>query len=285
MGFKVSDDDDDDDIVLMNGISETEVSPESYMVFVNGDNEKPLEEVVLNLDPEAGIKERQAEINAFILARIVNARKNGHTTAWVLKHAAKALDHLAKVGGTPPLKNSISNAIGLYKKAKQYYVLQKLKEHVTGLNETVGSAVKAEILDEEKPRFTSQLFHAIADEIVKPEPKFDFTYKAGRKEEQFRYDTVFSMDAINHLKNRRKKIRQTAAAAKRELTAEETTQVDECTELISECWVEFFSGAKTIYSNASDMFPEAVGTGRTTTSAVIKGVCTMNSISFGAFDV
>ena len=283
MGFQISDDDDDDDIVLMNGANETEVSADSFKVFLNGENEKPADEVILLLNGDE--KTRVAEINAFILSRIVEARKNKHTTAWVLKHTAKALDHLAYLGGTTPLKNSMSNAVGLYRKAKQYYVLQKLKEHVTGLNESVGSAVKAEILDEEKPRFTSQLFHAIADEIVKPQPKFDFTYKAGRKEEQFRYDTVCGMDAINFLKNKRKKIRQTASAAKRELTAEETAEVAECTDMINVCWEQFFSGAKTIYSNASEMFPESVGTGRTTTSAVIKGVCTGNSISFGAFDV
>lgn len=283
MAFTISDDNDDNDIISVNGESESEISEESFKLFVNGG--EAAGDVVLELHGK-GEKERVAEINSFVLDRIIDAVKAEpkHRAEWILKHAAKTLDFLAAQCGLS-LNNSANNALGLYRKAKQHYVLQELAKHVTDLNETVGVNVKGSILDSDKPRFTSRLFHAIAEEVEKPEPHFQFEYVAGRKTESIRYDAATGMAAINHLKSQRIKIQKAAKAENRGFTEAESKELGQISELISECWKEFFNGAKTIVGKSEKMFPEAVGTGRTTTSAVFKGVCTFDSINFGAFEL
>lgn len=284
MVFKISDDNDDNDIIVVNGETETEISAESFQCFISGG--KPVDEAVsLKLNGK-GEKERVAEINSFVLDRIIDAVKAEpkHRTEWILKHAATTLDFLAKQAGLE-LNNSSNNALGLYRKAKQHYVLQELAKHATDLNETVGVPVKGSILDSDKPRFTSRLFHAIAEEVEKEQPNFSFEYVAGRKTENIRYDQAVGLAAVNHLKSKRIKIQKAAKAANRELTDEESIEVAQIGELITECWRELFSGAKTIVGASEKLFPETVGTGRTTTSAVFKGVCTMDSINFGAFEL
>lgn len=44
-------------------------------------------------------------------------------------------------------------------------------------------------------------------------------------------------------------------------------------------------GAKSVLGSANALFPEQITTGRTTTSAVFKGVSTLDSINFGAFEL
>lgn len=282
MAFTIEDDFDDNDIEIKNGEVEAEVSAESFQRFVSGDSEAT-DDVVLDLHGKDE-KERVAEINNFVLSKIVTAITNGHKLPWVLKHSAKCLDWLAHQAELT-LNDSDNNALGLYKKAKQFYALKEIEALATAVNETYNCEVKASILDFDKPRFTSRLFHAIAEETTKTAPSLKFEYKAGRKTEEISYDDAFGLKVISALKSERAKIVKAAKSAGRDYTEQESARLTEISANIVEAWQEFFSGAKDIVANSNDFFPENVGTGRTTTSAVYRGVCTMDSINFGAFQL
>lgn len=283
MGFQISDDNDDNDVIVVNGETEAEVSAESFQQFIHGTSPEE-NDVVLDLVGKDE-KARLVEINEFVLNRIIDAVKAKHKLPWILKHAAKTLDWLAYQCQLT-LNDSDNNAMGLYKKAKQLYVLQELADHATACNQYADVQIAGSILDSDKPRFTSRLFHAICEEVTKPQPAFAFEYKAGRKTEVIRYDDATGLRAINALKHQRIKIQKAAAAEKRALTDAESAKVAEIGTKITEVWTEFFSGAKDIVGAAKELFPEAVGTGRTTTSAVMRAaVCTMDQINFGAFEL
>lgn len=282
MSFNVKDDFDDEDIIIPVGEDVVEVTTDSLHQFFGMTDEKPEVTLVLTGRDE---KSRVAEINAFVLNRIVEAIvDNNHKREWVIRHAAKTLDILAKQGGVT-LNKSESNAIGLYKKAKQTYAFRELTKAISDLNAEYGSNTTAVIQDSDKPRFTGALFNSLAEKVNESEPTVTFVYKAGRKEETVRLDAATGFDAVNSLNRQILDIKKAAKKENRELTDEEHTEIELLREERGRVWSRFFENAKTILANANKAFPEQIGTARTTTSGVWKSVSTMDTINFGAFEL
>lgn len=281
MAFQISDDFNVDDVEVVTGENEIEVSQESINQFFGVTDEVPNVELKLTGKDE---KSRTNEISNFILGRIVSSIKSGYKREWVIRHAAKTMDLLANQAGLE-LNNSESNAIGLYKKARQFYALSEIKRNVTALNAEYGSTTKSAIVNSDKPRFTGALFHAICEQTNSPKPDLTFVYKAGRLEETYRFDNAVGLKAIEVLKQEASKIVKLAKFEKREMTPEECQEVDEFRAEIKAVWAKFFEMAKTVVSNAAALFPEQISTGRTTTSSVLKGVSTFDTINFGAFEL
>lgn len=281
MAFDIQDDFNEDDVIIAPGENEIEVSPESLGMFFGVTEEVPKVELKLTGKDE---KSRTNEISNFILGRIVSSITSGHKRDWVIRHAAKTMDLLANQAGVE-LNNSESNAIGLYKKARQFYALGKLKEMVAGINESYGLPKSATILNSDKPRFTTSLFHSLAEQVHETAPSLQFDYVAGRKTENFRFDDATGLKAIKHLQSECSKIVKIAKAAGRDLTDEESADLTTLKEEIKVAWQKFFVGAKSVLGSANALFPEQITTGRTTTSAVFKGVSTLDSINFGAFEL
>lgn len=282
MAFNVSDDVSDDDIVVGNSSSVAgNVTEDSFKEFFQAGEEKPVEFKIQS----KGEKERVAELMDFVTGRIVAAVKRGWKTDFIIDHTAKMLTDLVHHMGLPALNNARSNAIGLWKKAKLAYMRDEILKSVTALNESVGIKIPGSILNHEKPRFGAALFNSLAENVESQEPELQFTYKAGRKEESFRYDDALGLKAIQGLKSEIVKIKRTAKAAGRELTTEEFSECKMLQDEISVVWGKFFEQSKTAIANARKMFPETVSTGRTTTSSVFKSAATCDSINFGVFEL
>lgn len=281
MSFTISDDFNVDDVEVVTGENEIEVSKDSISQFFGVTPEVPNVELKLTGKDE---KSRTNEISSFILGRIVASIKSGHKRDWVIRHAAKTMDLLAHQAGVE-LNNSESNAIGLYKKARQFYALSEIRKNVTALNEEYGSKTKSAIINSDKPRFTGALFHAICEQVNTKEPKLDFVYKAGRLEEMYRFDNAVGLKAIEVLKQEASKIVKRAKSENREMTPEECQEVDEFRAEIKSVWSKFFEMSKQVVGSAATLFPEQIATGRTTTSSVFKGISTFDSINFGAFEL
>lgn len=70
-----------------------------------------------------------------------------------------------------------------------------------------------------------------------------------------------------------------------ELHDEERADIEQISAQITGLWEKFFTGAKSAIANANKMFPESVGTGRTTTSGVFKSASTYDEVTFGVFEL
>lgn len=276
MSFEIEDDSLDVNVELA---SEIEVTKETLDSFLGISEETPNVELKLAGDE----KSNSFKIRKFIVNRIVSAIESGFKRDWVVRHAAKTLTLLSGQAGVT-LNNAESNALGLYRAAKQTYTLQKIRNLVSTLNSQYCES-KGAIMNIEKPRFTSALFHAVCEQTKSEKPDLSFTYKAGRLEESHRFDNVFNLRAINALKIEREKIHKKAKSENRELTAEESAESAQFLEEIKSVWVKFFEGSKQIVGTANKLFPENVSTGRTTTSGLFNSLATSDVINFGAFEL
>lgn len=277
----IVDDVSDDEIVIQNSVV-GDVTNDTYNEFVGAKEDG--KEVVFEIKSKDE-KKRIAELMEFVSSRIIAAVQAGWKTDFILKHTAKMLVELTHSLGLPALNNADSNALGLWKKAKSVYMRDQVLAHVSSLNAELGIKAPAHILNPEKPRFTTALFNSLAGDVENEVPSLDFVYKAGRKEETFRYDDALGLQAVKACKAEIAKIKAKAKSEKRDLTDVESADVTELNAQVSGIWAKFFEGSKTAIANANKMFPESIKTGRTTTSGVFKSASTYNSISFGVFEL
>jgi hypothetical protein len=281
-GFKIVDNVSDDDIVVSQNAAVGEITDESFREFVTMGQDA--DQVVYKIKAKDD-KARVAELHEFVSQRIIHAVQNGWKTDFIIKHTAKMLTELVHSLGLPALNNAESNALGLWKKAKTAFMRDEVLKHVTALNQSVGVNINGNMLNPDKPRFTTQLFNSLADGVVSEAPPIAFEYKAGRKSEDHRYDDALGFKAIQFCKAEIVKIKSAAKLAKRELTDEERDDVEQLSAKITDLWEKFFVGSKAAIANANKMFPESVGTGRTTTSGVFKSASTYDEINFGVFEL
>jgi hypothetical protein len=278
-GFKIVDDVSDDDIVIQNSPA-GDMTNDTYNEFVGATEDG--KEVVFKITAKDE-KKRVAELMDFVSSRIIAAVNAGWKTDFILKHTAKMLIELTHSLGLPSLNNAESNALGLWKKAKQAYMRDEILKHVTNLNAEMGIKTPAHIMNPEKPRFSTALFNALAGDVENATPALEFVYKAGRKEEKYRYDQAMGFQAISACTLEIAKIKGAAKSKGRELTEAEHDDISVLKDKRVELWTKFFEGSKTAIANARAKFPETVSTGRTTTSGVFKSASTHDEISFGVF--
>lgn len=279
--FIVVDDVSEDDVIVQNS-TVGEVTNNTYNEFVGAMQDGKKVVFVIKSKDE---KKRIAELMEFVSSRIINAVKNGWKTDFILKHTAKMLVELTHALGLPALNDADSNALGLWKKAKQAYIRDKVLENVNNINAEMGIKTVAHILNPEKPRFSAALFNALADDVNSEQPNLQFTYKAGRKEETYRYDDALGLHAVKLCKSKIVKIKAKAKTEKRDLTEDESADVAAINEQIVGIWQKFFDDGKVAIANGNKMFPESVSTGRTTTSRVFSSASTYDQISFGVFEL
>ncbi len=129
------------------------------------------------------------------------------------------------------------------------------------------------------------MFNSLAGNVENETPALEFVYKAGRKEETYRYDDAMGFQAIKACKSKIAKIKSAAKSENRQLTAIESGEIESLNRNIVTLWTKFFEGSKTAIENAKKMFPETIATGRTTTSGVFKSASTHDEISFGVFEL
>jgi hypothetical protein len=280
-GFKIVDDVSEDDVVIQNSPA-GDMTNDTYNEFVGATEDG--KEVIFKITSKDE-KKRVAELMEFVSSRIIAAVNAGWKTDFILKHTAKMLIELTHSLGLPALNNADSNALGLWKKAKQAYMRDEILKHVTSLNAEMGIKQPAHVLNPEKPRFSTALFNSLAGDVENETPALEFTYKAGRKEETYRYDDAMGFQAVKACKLEIAKIKAKAKADKRELSEAESADIAGLNGKVVELWTKFFEGSKTAIANARAKFPETVSTGRTTTSGVFKSASTYDSISFGVFEL